>query len=549
MFPFTAAPKKQQKVAYDVSKINPSKVFKIKALGMSFNNGLASYFNEVKGSRANFEEAPYDFAKIIEAIDTDSYIKQAYAKYRELFWKEGWDIVSENPEAVAYLYQRIDLLEEIMDRPFQDFLIEAVDQLVKFSNVFVVETRGDIAPLYPGKLYNKPDQLPICGYYLIPTETVKIHRNRFNKPLAYSQSLDETSAYTKNIREPIWPAEEVIHLYMDRKPGRAFGTPFIISVLDDVVALRQIEEDIQNLIHRELIPLYKYKVGTEDRPATQEELDAAAAELNNLRVEGGLILPDRHDVEVIGAEGKALEAKGYLQAFKERVAVGMGLSPHHLGMLSEGGNRSVTDRLDIALYDKVKHIQAYVEEAIRLFIFNPLLREGGFDPSMTPSAKNVSDRCFMRFKEIDIDTQVKKETHAIQKFSANVIDLEEIRIALGLDPDVDHSQLLMNLEAHSQIIQNATIQRMTPQKPVASPNGGTTTPKLPSGPVSAPLKPDAFKPSSGGAANKPNATKGVGNIIRPSNQHGRRMSPNIRHMDESILNDIVELLDERDENE
>lgn len=34
---------------------------------------------------------------------------------------------------------------------------------------------------------------------------------------------------------------------------------------DDVIKLRLLEEDIQNLIHRELFPLYKYKTKEEDK--------------------------------------------------------------------------------------------------------------------------------------------------------------------------------------------------------------------------------------------------------------------------------------------
>jgi hypothetical protein len=547
VFPFTAAPKKQKAAAFDVSKVNLSKVFKIKALGLNFNSGISSYLDTTKINRGSFEFPPYDFERIVEAIDTDSYIKQGMAKYRELFWKEGWDIISENSEAVSYLWQRIDLMEEIMKKPFNTFLMEVADQLVKFSNVFIVESRGDITPMYPGRLYPPEEKMPIAGYYIIPTENVKIYRDKNNRPVAYRQVLDETTHYaTGVINQPTWKAEEVIHLYQDKKPGRAFGTPFLISVLDDVIALRQIEEDIQNLVHKELFPLYKYKVGTESQPSSPEEIENAASELSNLRVEGGLILPERHDVEVIGGRNSALDANEYLQQFKERVAVGMGLSPHHLGMLASGGNRSVTDRLDIALYDKIKLMQAYIEDCIRLFIFNPLLREGGFDPSLTPSTNSVSDRCYMKFREIDIDTQIKKETHLIQLFSNNVADLQETRIKLGLGAEVDGQQLLMAMQSQQSIMQQTIMAKVNAETKQTT---ASKTKALPQSSNNEPIKPDAVQPSRGGTPNTPNNVKHTGNIIRPANQHGRRNSPNIRHMDENVLSDIVNLLENEDKNE
>ena len=549
LFPFRAAPPKNTVVKKPIDESKLAKLLKTKVLGLDFKGIFTSF--TVSKDRANFEEAGYDFDRIIEAIDTDSYVKQAFFKYKELFWKEGWDIISENPDAVEYLYQRIDFIEEAMQKPFSIFLEEVVDHVVKFSNAFIVEARADIQPYFPGKLTpSKGKKLPIAGYFLLPTETVRIYRDPYNKPIAYRQVIDDADMYNPREEMPTWNADEVIHFYLDKKPGRPFGTPFIISALDDVISLRQMEEDILNLVHKDLFPLYKYTVGTEDKPSTPEEVEEAARELQNLRTEGGIIIPERHDVDVIGAEGKAMNVADYLMQFKERVAVGLGLAPHHLGMLSTGGNRSVTDRLDIALYDKVKLIQAYVEESIRLFIFNPLLREGGFNPIMTPKSEGVSDRCFMRFREIDIDTQIKKENHEMGKFTANITGLDETRTALGHDPDVDPHQLAMTMQAQIQAASQAHIAQINAQLTPTQTKSATGAQKVtpPKALPPAATKPDAVQPSLGGKPNLPN-NKALKNKNKPANQHGRRLSPNVRHMDDDLLTEIVNLLDEGDFNE
>ena len=238
---------------------------KVAALDLGFQ-GSTYYYN----TRATFEPSPYDFDRIIQAVDTDSYIKQAMSKYKELFWKEGWQITGENSEAVGYLYKRIDFMEMAMKRPFLDFLIEVSDQLFKFSNAFIVKARGDISEFFPDKLTPIGSTQPIVGYYLIPTEQVRILRDKFNRPRSYQQATDPLT-YSPTDRDPVWSADRVIHLNIDKKTGRAFGTPFLTNVLDDVVALRQMEEDIQNLVHRELFPLYKYRIGTPEQPAEPED--------------------------------------------------------------------------------------------------------------------------------------------------------------------------------------------------------------------------------------------------------------------------------------
>jgi hypothetical protein len=533
LYPFSAAAPQIKPNALDtLAALNPKNIFRIKSLGLSFQNSSSSLLT-TRGKRTQFEESPYDFDTIMKAIDTDSYIKMGFSKYKELFWKEGWDIISENPAAIDYLWQRIDLFEEVMGVSFTSFLSEAADQYIKFANAFIVKARGDIRPLFRGQLETPEGVDPISGFYIIPTETVRIYRDKYNRPVAYKQALDDYEPKNDGNNEPRWSADEVIHLYMDRKPGRAFGTPFIINVLDDVIALRQIEEDVQNLVHRELFPLYLYRVGTEDRPSTPEELENAAAELNNLRVEGGLILPERHDVDVIGAENNALDVTDYIQEFKHRVITGMGLSPHHLGVMNEGGNRAVTDTLDKALYDRVKMFQADFADAVRVHIFNPILREGGFDPMITPAANSSSDRCYFKFREIDIDSQVKKENHFLSLFTGNAISWEELRLKLGLEPEADMNQLLMTMQHQLNVHLAAATATLTPTPPATVGADGKKKP--------APKPPDPKN-----IPNLPNLAKGPGNKDKPQNQFGQKMSPNIRRMDDDILTDIVESLKEEE---
>lgn len=522
-FGFNNRTSTQKKTAQVVpANSDVARLFRTVALALGFNAGWTD------GRRTTFEAAPYDFNRIIKASDTDSFVKQAFLKYKELLWKEGWDIVGENDGAVDYVYERIDYMEFAMGRPFQDLLADIGDQLIKFGNCFVAKSRGDLDPFFPTSL-NPPDgKEPIVGYYVIPAETVEILRNRYNKVLGYRQRFENLVEGFNTRRQPRWKAEDVIHFAVDKKPGRAFGTPFIVSTLDDVIALRQMEEDIQNLVHQELFPLYKYTVGTPEHPAEPDEVEAAASELANLRSDGGLVLPDRHDVDVIGAENNALDATGYLSHFLTRVTTGLGLSAHHLGIMNEGGNRSVTDRLDIALYDKIKNYQTYIADVVRLKILSELLMEGGFDPIVHPMVSGESDRVEFRFREIDVDTQVKKETHSIQKFTANAISLPELRLELNMDPEVEEG-----------LLQAAIMARLQPQQ--TKNQDGTTT-------VDVPSRPDAQTPSSGGSSNTKNTSRGVGNKTRPSNQHGRKNSPSIRHsLDDFALRELVNLISEEDD--
>lgn len=514
---------------------NLKKALRIASVAIGFN-GLPNTVSR----KSTFEEPEYDLHRIANAIETDSYVMQAFEKHSELFWKEGWDLVGENPEAVDYLWQRIDYMELSLGKPFQEFLTEVVDQLTKFGNVFIVKARdkkGVLDQYFPDRLYTPQGKNPILGYYIIPTEQVEILRNKNNQPLWYQQNttnqLDLFQNEGNNL--PTWNAKNVIHLYTNRRQGHAFGTPFCAPAIDDVTGLRQMEEDIMNLVHRELFPLYKYQIGTEDIYPQQEDIDRAAADLEGLRTEGGIIIPNYHDIEIIGAEGNVLEASDYLNHFKERVAQGLGLFPHHLGMSNGGGNRAMTDRLDVSLYEKIKKRQAYFSEAIRFHIFNELLTEGGFDPLHNPSKSGPSDRCIMKFKEIDVDTQVKKEANIIQKVAAGIETIPEARLEMGLDPDMDESETVTAQNVRLQ----PTTQVIPGQKTAT---GGQSAPQ-----VIDTTPPAAIPQSTPGMPNKAkNGGKGAGNMIRPTNQFGSRTSPNIRRWDDDTLNMIVEAIGDDD---
>lgn len=511
------APDQQKKLA---------KMMKASTLALGMYTGY--------GARGNFEESPYDFDKIIQAIDTDSYVKQAFHKYKELMWKSGWDIVSENDEAVEYLYQRIDFLEIAMKQPFQQFLEQLGDQLIKFYNVFIVKSRGDLNPFFPERL--RPvgkNEYPIVGFELIPVETVRIERNAKNKPVKYTQEI-KNGVYYGPGPGPEWDAKEVAHLHLDRKPGHLFGTPFMTAVMDDVISLRQLEEDVQNLVHQELFPFYSVTVGTETEPAEESEIIEAAEEIAAMRTEGAMVHSERRKIDVVGGEGNALKADPYMDRFLSRVCAGLGLSPHHLGLMMNGGNRSVTDRLDIALMDKVKAYQRYLSEALRTEIINEMLLEGGFNPYV-----RREDRVHFRFREIDIDTLIKVETHTANLYSNDLLSSDEARLRLRISDPLDEADTRSAMQA-----------RLQPDQ-VVTPKGGDGKPAPPTTVDTTPAtakKGDAATPSKGGRTNPKNNARGTGNAMRPQNQHGRRRSPNVRHSDENdTLDDIVELLDNYEE--
>jgi hypothetical protein len=143
----------------------------------------------------------------------------------------------------------------------------------------------------------------------------------------------------------------------------------------------------------------------------------------------------------------------------------------------------------------------------------------------------ISDRCYFKFNEIDVDTQVKKETHIIQKYVNNIIGLTEARIELGIDPEYEIDDFFASIQADVQmdIAKNqADIVAKSQMKDVVKDG-------------------DKQAPAAQGQRNLKSNRRGVGNATRPANQQGRNNSPNIRRSDLESLS-VIENLLEKDYN-
>ena len=227
-------------------------------------------------------------------------------------FKEGWDLVGKNPRTIKYIQTRMHQISQASNSPIDGLLRNIGSSLIRKSNCFLLKVRnieasGGKVRSVPGK---KLSLLPVAAYFVIPSETVE-YKVSGNKVSRWRQRMPDG---THKEYDP----KNIIHFHMDRKEGLVFGTPSIVPVLDDIRALRKIEENIELLVYQHLFPLFHYKVGTPDAPAGMteggdREIDVIRQEIQYMPSEGGIVTPERHEISTIGSEGRALRAEGYLE--------------------------------------------------------------------------------------------------------------------------------------------------------------------------------------------------------------------------------------------
>ena len=382
----------------------------------------------------DFEEPDFDMEDIENAYNTDSYVRQGVDKYVDQIFKEGYSFYRKDVNTVEYLKLRLEYIAEATGIPTNQFLMDIAEDLVKYGNCMIVKSRSNDVNVLPQgvNVQGLGGKDPVVGYFCANPSTMTVMRDEHGVITKWKQETDAG--------EQEFNPEDVIHFYYKRPKGNAYGTSFLVPVLDDIRALRQAEENVLKMMYRNIYPFHHVKVGTEDQPGTEKEVDKIIEEINNMDVEGGIVTTERVTITPIASD-KVIDAEPYLRYMEDRVFSGMGI-PAIMWGRGDTANRSTGDNMTSEMADRIRAITKIIEMFFNSFIVKELLMEGGYDPVLNPD--QVAE---LKFHDNDVDVKIKKEVHAIYKYEHNAITEDEMRELLGMDPiaDTDREKLFVEL--------------------------------------------------------------------------------------------------------
>ena len=472
----------------------------------------------------DFEQPEYELAECGRVADVDSYCRRAFRYKEGLMFKEGWEFVGRNPRTINYIRERFRQMDEATGTPHKLLFRSLGADLIHFSNAYLTKVRkltasgGKVRKLMGKK---KPVE-PVAGYFLVPPTTLRIKRDNHGKVLGYKQFMPT------GLWKP-FTTDQIVHFYFDRKTGFLTGTPSLVPVMDDIRALRRIEENIELLVYQCLFPLFHYQVGTEKQPADvhpdgTREVDVVKSEIENMPAEGCIVTSERHTIEAIGAEGRALRAESYLKHFKERVFSGLGVSAVDMG-IGDTANRSTADTLSRVLIDDVKAMQRTLEIFINEYMVKELLLESTFtDPLSTDNLVEI------KFKEIDLDAQIKVENHNIQSYAGHAITEAELRRAYGKEPltDEEREDTYWKRIQEPELIIQSLDEKYLDDPAAANPALAVQPADVQRGRAERAKEQTAKAAKSTTKTTKTSGQRASASKDRPSNQHGRKLSPEKR---------------------
>lgn len=413
--------------------------------GMVYNPSLATAHGEEL-----YTPAEYNLSTVANAFDTDSYFRRSVEKYVELIWKAGYSFYGKNPRAVTYIQRRFEQIAMVTTTPTEQLFLDMSYQLVEFSNVYVSKVRkneasgGMVRTDFTGKIFQ-----PVAGYFVEDPVSMYLAVKKNGDPIGYKQMM--RGVYSMNGASTgnpvgnksrsgsgnsnyykIWYPENMIHIVYSKKPGMRVGTPMVWPVMDDIRALRRIEQNVELLVFQHTIPLFQYIIGTDSRPAQPDEIAAVKQVVERMPPNGCIVTPERHTIKAIGVEGSLIDASVYLTYYKDRVLAGLGMSGVGMG---QGGtsNKGTAVVLDKHLVNTSAMFQRILKIYIDEFMIKELLAEGGFDVSYI----NGDNKVGIHFPPIDTEEQRAKENHYAQMYTQHVINEDEMRHEFGREPVKD----------------------------------------------------------------------------------------------------------------
>jgi len=234
----------------------------------STKRGLSSSTSRY-GLNGQHISSEYDLYEIAQAENVDSYMKRSVKIKSANMFKSSYEFVGKNLEVRKYILKRIRELELAGNYPFKLLMKDTGRDLIRYSNAFLVKIRNKNNSSGKRREITTPRGKttisPVSAYFRVPAETIRIETEGQEGTIKrYWQIMPDG-------RQKKWAPQDVIHIYFDKKAGYNMGSPVVWPALDDLRALRRMEENMEFLVHYFIFPFFVVYVGTDEKPPEEYE--------------------------------------------------------------------------------------------------------------------------------------------------------------------------------------------------------------------------------------------------------------------------------------
>lgn len=157
---------------------------------------------------------------------TDAYIARTLTSVLQQSLKNGWYFESKNPKKAEKIEKRFNQLLMDSNMNPRSFIRSVLKSFIDYSNVFIHKQYSGLESKNNRKISNIT-LFPSKGWHVGQTKGPFVSQWIFY--------------YQSGVSQQMYSAEDVYHLTYNKEIHEIYGTPFILSVLEDIQHLRDLE--------------------------------------------------------------------------------------------------------------------------------------------------------------------------------------------------------------------------------------------------------------------------------------------------------------------
>lgn len=371
--------------------------------------GSTKYNFKFVGALISSNAPEYDFRKIRQIYRRFGFIRQGLAVYKHRGTSELPDITCDNSKARKVLIDRLHYMQIFEELPnmFQDLTV--------FGNIFY-------------EILFDEEEIDIESTKSIPCQGIEISKEKDFKEKArrlkrvvgikrlepdYMRIVKDKygrTIYYINMREASEPVIlekwRVIHILLDPLPGDSFGIGLIEGAIDDISALRMVEDLQLQLIKHDIYPFRIFKCPTND---VVIEVEAKLAEQERF---GDLVVPCEVEMDQSTIGNASQDLRALMGFYKEKIFMDIGVP---MQMLIEGTktNRATatvqSDSFNQSVYSIMNQIYIVMEKFCQLV----LLFEG------------IESDVVWNYKDIDRGGEQILRKEIVEWYKEGIVDKED----------------------------------------------------------------------------------------------------------------------------
>jgi hypothetical protein len=297
---------------------------------------------------------------------------------------------------------------------------------------------------------------------VLPTEDMEIQTNEFGNIIEFIQSPPSGD-------DIVFEPHEIAILRFHRHPDEDFGRSIIEQVEEQADILRDMEIDTARFIATKAYPPILWKLGSEERPWNQQEIDEWLNEIDSIEPSSQLAVGHDVDYEAVGvtstsSSAGALRLEPTFKHLMQRIATGLGVPSDLLNTDTLSGNelQAVMPKFD----RRIQRYRKIIKQVVRHQIFPSLLanstaEEFGELPPDFEFGKHSSEE-----ERLEADL-------AIRLVNNGLLTFEAAAKRLGIDPETELPEFVRELDGEQQLLVLKELAGRGDQ--IQNPDGGAPT--------------------------------------------------------------------------